>query len=162
MNKLPCKNQSLPTSLLQVRHRGYGANTRSDPMLDRRLCGLTLPIIGSVHSLPHPHGFKISWAAFIPLNDIQVKMVMDTFKHSKTHKPHPTPHAPIATIKAVVAKVEDMPNDWVVAFTILIMYYAGARQSKVMSRSVNASVHTHHITRANVTITRGTLKIEQK
>ena len=75
--------------------------------------------------------FRINQALFTPLNDIWVKLAMDDIKLSKSHKPCHTPHEPIATIKTVVANLQDMLNDCVVAFTILIMYYARTRQSDV-------------------------------
>ena len=106
--------------------------------------------------------FKINRAPLTPMDDIRVKLAMDAIKRSKTHKPRSTPHVPLATIKTVVANLQATPNDRVVAFAILIMYYAGARQSEVAPRSANAYDHTRHTTRADVSITQGNLKIEQK
>ena len=129
-------------------------------MLDRRCHGPTVPIISGEHSFPHTDAFKIQ--PLTPLDDIRVKLAMDTVKCSKTHKRRPTPHAPIATIKTMVANLQDTPNDRAVAFTVLTMYYAVARKSEVTPRSAKTFNNKRHTTRADVTIHRGALKIELK
>ena len=111
-------------------------------MLDRRHCDLTVPIISGQLS-PHIRMlFKISRVPLTPMDDICVKLAMDTIKRKKMYKPCSIPHVPLATIKTVVANLQASPNNWVVAFAMLIMYYAGAMQSEVAPRSANAYDHT--------------------
>ena len=106
--------------------------------------------------------FRLNNAPLDPLEDIRVKLAMDALKRSKIHKPRPTPHVPLTTIKAVLIELQGSPNHRMVAFAILIMYYTGARQSEVAPKTGNAFDKTRHTTREDVSIMDGNLRIHKK
>lgn len=92
----------------------------------------------------------------------RVTLALEAVARSKIHVPRPRPPIPIAILKKVIMKLQDTSTRRTVATAVLIMFYAGLRQSEVAPRSKKSYDPTRHTSRQDVTIIRGRVHFQQK
>lgn len=97
-----------------------------------------------------------------PFFHITVNMALEALARSKEHVPRPKPPVPIDTLRAVIMTLQQNSTQRSIATAVLLMFYAGLRQSEVAPRSITTYDKTRNTSRCDVRVVEGKVHFHQK